>query len=227
MYSLNVLKALWMMDLLGLFFFAFFSPGWRLYKLCFSGHCGWWRCSRARTQGRERRTWTLRRRKTRQKCEETVYLVFNLFTFLRSQNVLWSSHMFFFLFNQGHPGLPGVQGPVGPKGSKVHKIIYCAFMSFKTCRELYLLRQQQTLSSVLSPTGRSRSCRSRPSRTSSKAVVSLKKRSGSIKKFSIDVWCRNTETQLQDVILLWSLWCAPCTPIKSESPCLLAFTMRL
>lgn len=58
--------------------------GWCLYKLS-SEYCGGWWCSCTRTQRRERRPWSSRRRKTWQKCNEIMYLY--LFIYLIS--VLW------------------------------------------------------------------------------------------------------------------------------------------
>lgn len=151
-------------------------PGWCMYELSLSEHCGGWWCSRERAQRRQRRPWSPRRRKTWQKCEETVCLFFYLFTSLYCENYWWSSCMFSF---QGKPGLPGVQGPVGPKGSQVGMFIYFIyFRVYKYMQRIVSTHVSMTdchLCCTVPPVGRSWSCRSWPSRTTSKADVSLTK----------------------------------------------------
>lgn len=183
--------------------FWFGLPGWCLYQLSFFGCFSGWRCSCTRPQRRERRSWSPRGRKVWQKCER---FVFSFFLFidgsLCNENSWWPAHMFSF---QGKPGLPGVQGPAGPKGRQVWMSIYCMIMLVYTILSgglpLFVHHWENYILCV-PPTGRSWSCRSWPSRTSSTIYISLKDMSGSLKKFYVDSWCSSViHTTLSQ---LWS-----------------------
>lgn len=149
-------------------------PGWCLYQLSFFGRCGgWWR-SCTRPQRRERRTRSPRRREAWQKCEGIVSLFIYFWP-----SVLWELLMIILhVFLPGKTRLTRCAGACRSQrkqGVNVHLLYYHVY---KYMRRLLSIHVSLTDSNLCCPgptVGRRWSCRSRPSRTTSKAEVPLKK----------------------------------------------------